>query len=69
MELGSIMLFRRKYYRLESVADISISFRSVSAKGKTSIVSSHDRVSCFAIVQDELTNRDVAPVITCLKRK
>ncbi len=54
MDLGSIVFFKGKRYRLESVAEISIFLRSLSAKGKTSIVSSHDRVSCITIVPDEL---------------
>ena len=53
MELGSIVFFRGKRYRGESVAGIiSLFFRGLSAQGKPSTVSSHDRVSCITIVAD-----------------
>jgi len=68
MGLSSLMFFRRKKYRLESVAEISLFFRSLSAKGKTSIVSSHDRVSCFAIVQDGFASPGETSIILGLNR-
>jgi len=68
MDLGSVMFFRRKKYRLESVAEISIFFRGLSAKGETSIVSFHDRVSCTTIVQDELNKSGPIRSILYLNR-
>jgi hypothetical protein len=69
MELGSVVFFRRKKYRLESVAEISIFFRSLSAKGKTSIVSSHDRVSCITIVQDKSDRLGSITIIAYFSRQ
>jgi hypothetical protein len=68
MDLSSIVFFRRKRYRRESVAEISVFFRNLSARIKTSIVSPRDRVSCITIVQDELGSLDSIFIIADLNR-
>jgi len=49
MDFGCVMFLRpNSYYRLESVAEISIFFRSLSAGMETSIEVLYDRISAIA---------------------